>query len=822
MGPILLLEKSTVQGLNPSEMTSLWRYYSPVVCPMLMRELLSNLAKDVGNREETEKRLAALASKVDMPGFYVTAEGSFMAANNLLGVELPMDGRVPMPGGTRVRSKDGRHGVIFDESEESKILRKWQARKFSEDEKELAKRIRSLDLDVDLQEIQKLLVKKSPSSSQFPSMKGLVDWIDGKFFESISNKNHLLCAGASLLSSGDLIRMMDRWEKAGRPAFRRFAPYAYYFYRCTIIYYLGLALGFISTSKKAKTHLDVQYLFYLPFCMVFTSGDTFLKDMFPFFKRENQMFLWKPDLKNDLQQIRDHWGGLSGPEQIKAREELGDYPPDLAGSLTSEVWGKLMRPRPRKKEVAPKLTKEAEKRLMDQVMTHFTGSIRIEDNKSVDSSNFKRYEALTLSERTSLLFERCLEVLGLNNGKNWADVKREISANHVRAIYDFYSDLWRPDTDFVRLLVPDPSLFRVLYLGEIDPHTIVKNVVGSLLYVDQVAIVNPFINPWAINETENPLNQPEQYEADLLKLAYLLILLTPWIENGQVILVPDPTDLNAKFKWDYLKIAERRKTSASFTQEEKQDFKRFELLQLEELLRYHARLPEMTQRAVLRGNNPTITEQELEGQIQYMREERARDPIAINRTFKESRKNVILSRSGAGCELSLILCRLLGAVPFSSLVLRMNEYRRLKRVPSNRWDPLCKILNQMNFSFLDHLDYTLVSDLKSQGYLANFRTFFRQLIIRLNSSPKVSDEEVVRFTSEMQSIIGSLNHEWHAIEQTSRSADGKTANIGKGRLFLDIEEEGYVSTEVDTLWHTYVKGAENRPLVRAAFHLVRD
>ena len=34
-----------------------------------MRELLSNLAKSRSDRTETERRLSALAAKVDMPGF---------------------------------------------------------------------------------------------------------------------------------------------------------------------------------------------------------------------------------------------------------------------------------------------------------------------------------------------------------------------------------------------------------------------------------------------------------------------------------------------------------------------------------------------------------------------------------------------------------------------------------------------------------------------------------------------------------------------------------------------------------------------------------
>ena len=98
MGPILLVDKSTIQGLSPDEVRTLTWHYSTVVCPILMRELLSNLAKG-RDRVETERRLAALAAKVGAPGFHPVVDAFSMAAANLMGHELPMDGRIPMAGG---------------------------------------------------------------------------------------------------------------------------------------------------------------------------------------------------------------------------------------------------------------------------------------------------------------------------------------------------------------------------------------------------------------------------------------------------------------------------------------------------------------------------------------------------------------------------------------------------------------------------------------------------------------------------------------------------------------------------------------------------
>ena len=302
------------------------KHYMIVVAPILMRELLSNLAKETTNREETERRLSALAAKVGMYDSKVVVDARSIAAGSLLGDEMPMDGRIPMGGGIQVRSKDGRMGVIFDEPPEKKVLREWKYGRFTADEKEAAKQIGKIDVEVDLNSIKDRI---SQNLSHFPKFSGLTDlviWIDETFLPLTDQHNHIVSAASSVLAPQRISEVISRWEKDGRPPFCDFSPYVYYFYRCNLIYYLGLGQDFVSPSKKQKTHLDIQYLYYLPFCMVFTSGDNFLRDMFPYFKRNDQYFLWKDDLKNDLIAIKSHWNNLNEEEKKRFRIEFGDYP----------------------------------------------------------------------------------------------------------------------------------------------------------------------------------------------------------------------------------------------------------------------------------------------------------------------------------------------------------------------------------------------------------------------------------------------------------------------------------------------------------------
>lgn len=63
MGPFTQMDKSTIQGLSFEEYSSLSRYYSHVITPILLRELSSMLAKKGEDLEELKKKVSLLAAK---------------------------------------------------------------------------------------------------------------------------------------------------------------------------------------------------------------------------------------------------------------------------------------------------------------------------------------------------------------------------------------------------------------------------------------------------------------------------------------------------------------------------------------------------------------------------------------------------------------------------------------------------------------------------------------------------------------------------------------------------------------------------------------
>ena len=101
-----------------------------------------------------------------------------------------------------------------------------------------------------------------------------------------------------------------------------------------LTYSVALACGFVSPRKS--DFLDLQYLFYTPFCLAFTSRDRLQRDLWPATKGVRAIFIWGDDLKADLKR------------RAKLRKEnpqrvAGSVPLELPGSVINEVWRNCMR-----------------------------------------------------------------------------------------------------------------------------------------------------------------------------------------------------------------------------------------------------------------------------------------------------------------------------------------------------------------------------------------------------------------------------------------------------------------------------------------------
>jgi hypothetical protein len=108
------------------------------------------------------------------------------------------------------------------------------------------------------------------------------------------------------------------------------------------LYLHGVARGFIS-GERASNRADMAYLYYLPFCMVFTSGDGLHKRTVPLFLHDRQRFIPADALKAALSELDAHYDGL--PDSVKKMGVMrfAGYPPSTLDNEVTKSWDQLMR-----------------------------------------------------------------------------------------------------------------------------------------------------------------------------------------------------------------------------------------------------------------------------------------------------------------------------------------------------------------------------------------------------------------------------------------------------------------------------------------------
>jgi len=162
------------------------------------------------------------------------------------------------------------------------------------------------------------------------------------------------------------VRVRDRWSRSSPIYLQKFAPYADYCLRVELSFIVAVRDGLIST--KPTNRLDLEYCFYLPFCMVFSSADHLHANLAGMFLRKDQEFIDAGVLKSDLRNLAKEWNAMSDSEREDYAYNYGSYPPPKDDSVTLRLWKKYMRPwRPGSGNRAIRMSEEEQKHLLEKL-----------------------------------------------------------------------------------------------------------------------------------------------------------------------------------------------------------------------------------------------------------------------------------------------------------------------------------------------------------------------------------------------------------------------------------------------------------------------
>jgi hypothetical protein len=143
-------------------------------------------------------------------------------------------------------------------------------------------------------------------------------------------------------------------------------------------------------NVKPSHQIDLAYLYYLPFCSVFTSKDNFHAQIVPLFLGPFQTFVNGTDFKKELKRLVEYYSALPEDERKTGLINFAKCPPDDPSFLTTKLWDKYL---PRWREInaqskAPR-DPEADKKLV-QELNRMSDSpdLQPHDEHDVDKLNY--------------------------------------------------------------------------------------------------------------------------------------------------------------------------------------------------------------------------------------------------------------------------------------------------------------------------------------------------------------------------------------------------------------------------------------------------
>lgn len=342
MGPILIFDKSVLQSLNVDEANLFDHFYLTNITPLFFIETLADLEKEVRIGRTPEDIVGNLALKTPDMHSKQNIHHRTLLEGELAGLPGSIDmsyGR-PHIGGGRTVELAGKTGTIFQPSPEEEAMLRWQNHDFLQLERQRAKKWRESLSNINFEDQYQFFQSFFPISKPktLPDVKRLVD-----FHIDEPDQEKLLVFGLTLIgTSQEFLRdVVVRWRNVGKPPIRLFAPYFTYVLSVDLFFYIAIAADLISRGR-ASHKIDIAYLYYLPFCMVFTSNDNLHAKIAPFFLRNNQTFILGTEIKEDLVKLDAYYSTFSPEILERGIMSFARRPPHDNSFLITRLWNKHM------------------------------------------------------------------------------------------------------------------------------------------------------------------------------------------------------------------------------------------------------------------------------------------------------------------------------------------------------------------------------------------------------------------------------------------------------------------------------------------------
>lgn len=306
------------------------------------------------------------------------------------------------------------------------------------------------------------------------------------------------------------------------------------------------------------------------------------------------------------------------------------------------------------------------------------------------------WSVFSIRERNLALCNAIRDILGIDNGKTWDDVRREISDSQISEIYNFYVLLWPVDTEIYSLLPRPDKKFRALYSGLIDIKSIVRDVLNIATHFDEFLIQHPFIYSKYAKPEISPVENPSSYRYQAIKDFYFMLVLEPFIASGVVNVFPDLSIFDRSLCNEYLKMADLRKDQVK-SQKEKELFTR---MRDEDFFNISYKMPITTRSTFLLGLFPHLNEERLLDLYIYLDKKSKIDPLVpLHDVTLGSKSQYIGFAILPNYEMSLFTAQVTGSAIFTDSESRWMEFQsaqhRSNGIAHYPWKSICESINKM-------------------------------------------------------------------------------------------------------------------------------
>jgi hypothetical protein len=236
---------------------------------------------------------------------------------------------------------EGKHGLIYDEAAEAKAFNRWQMGQFHDLEREFASQWRAAlkaARHADMAKLAKAVLRIEGSPRNLREALHIAKEVvtgNGQHFLNLKTAYSLLGLPQELW-----IPIRKRWKEAGSPPLATYAPYTAHCLTVDTFFHVAVDKKLISPDRPSN-RIDVAYLYYLPFCMIFVSNDGLHKRTVPLLTSHEQVFVSGEELKRDLAALDGYFSNLSEEEKAQGLFRLAAYPPNDDTFLTTRLWKQM-------------------------------------------------------------------------------------------------------------------------------------------------------------------------------------------------------------------------------------------------------------------------------------------------------------------------------------------------------------------------------------------------------------------------------------------------------------------------------------------------